>query len=93
LHPRHIDPLLITALADTPVVLVNGARQSGKSTLVQAPSISPAAPRQYLTLDDVVVLNAAKSDPAGFVNGLQGAVTLQLTEIPNLLHLVATRVW
>lgn len=76
MHPRHIAPLLTEALADTPVVLINGARQSGKSTLVQAQSTATGAPRQYLTLDDAVVLNAAKSDPAGFINGLQGAVTL-----------------
>ena len=76
MHPRHIAPLLTDALADTPVVLINGARQSGKSTLVQAQSTATGTPRQYLTLDDAVVLNAAKSDPAGFINGLQGAVTL-----------------
>jgi predicted AAA+ superfamily ATPase len=64
---------------------VNGARQSGKSTLVQAQSISAAVPRQYLTLDDAVVLNAAKSDPAGFIHGLQGAVTLdEVQRAPEL---------
>jgi predicted AAA+ superfamily ATPase len=64
MHPRHIAPLLTDALSDTPVVLVNGARQSGKSTLVQSLAGSAGESRQYLTLDDAVVLNAAKSDPA-----------------------------
>jgi predicted AAA+ superfamily ATPase len=32
---RHITDYLVQALEDTPVVLVNGARQTGKSTLVQ----------------------------------------------------------
>ncbi len=83
MHLRHIAPLLTDALSDTPVVLINGARQSGKSTLAQAQSIG--APRQYLTLDDAVVLNAAKSDPAGFINGLQGAVTLdEVQRVPAL---------
>lgn len=89
MHTRHIAPLLRDALADTPVVLVNGARQTGKSTLVQSlstpaagaagagtPADAPAAPRRYLTLDDTAVLRAAQSDPAGFINGLQGPVTL-----------------
>jgi uncharacterized protein len=76
MHTRHIAPLLGAALSDNPVVLVNGARQSGKSTLVQSPMVQSIAPRQYLTLDDVAVLNAATSDPAGFINGLQGPVTL-----------------
>lgn len=85
MHLRHIAPLLADALLDTPVVLVNGARQSGKSTLVQSQAASTKVPRRYLTLDDTVVLNAAKSDPAGFINGLQGAVTLdEVQRAPEL---------
>ena len=76
MHPRHIAPLLTDALADTPVVLINGARQTGKSTLAEAQSTAAGTPRRHLTLDDAVVFNAAKSDPTGFINGLQGAVTL-----------------
>jgi hypothetical protein len=83
MHPRHIAPLLTDALADTPVVLINGARQSGKSTLAQTQSTG--TPRQYLTLDDAVVLNAAKSDPAGFIDGLQGAGTLdEVQRVPEI---------
>lgn len=84
MHPRHIAPLLADALTDTPVVVLNGARQSGKSTLVQSLA-APVGPRQYLTLDDAVVLNAAKSDPAGFINGLAGPVTLdEVQRAPEL---------
>lgn len=85
MHLRHIAPLLSDALSDTPVVLVNGARQSGKSTLVQSLANPAGAARQYLTLDDAVVLNAARSDPTGFINGLQGAVTLdEVQRVPEL---------
>lgn len=85
MHPRHIAPLLADALSDTPVVLINGARQSGKSTLVQSLADPAKGARQYLTLDDAVVLNAVKSDPAGFINGLQGAVTLdEVQRAPEL---------
>ncbi|MFO1191574.1 MAG: hypothetical protein U1F00_05380 [Rhodoferax sp.] len=45
------------ALADTPVVLLNGARQTGKSTLAQ--TLAARDGRRYLTLDDRVVLAAA----------------------------------
>ncbi|MBU6224966.1 MAG: ATP-binding protein [Burkholderiales bacterium] len=76
MHPRHIAPLVTESLADTPVVVINGARQSGKSTLVQSLTTPGAKPRRYLTLDDSAVLNAAKSDPSGFINGLQGPITL-----------------
>ncbi len=85
MHPRHIASLLADALSDTPVVLINGARQSGKSTLVQMLTTPAETPRRYLTLDDAAVLNAAKSDPAGFINGLQGAVTLdEVQRAPEL---------
>lgn len=85
MHPRHITPLLAEALTDTPVVVLNGARQSGKSTLVQSLAALLLPPRQYLTLDDAVVVNAAKSDPAGFINGLAGPVTLdEVQRAPEL---------
>ena len=56
---RHIAEHLLQALADTPVVLVNGARQTGKSTLVQSAELIEQG-RQYLTFDDPGVLGAAK---------------------------------
>ena len=85
MHPRHIAPLLAESLSDTPVVVINGARQSGKNTLAQGVSADKATSRRYLTLDDAVVLNAAKSDPAGFIQGLQGPVTLdEVQRVPEL---------
>ena len=65
---RHIAPRLREALSDTPVVIINGARQTGKSTLAQ--TLEESAPRRYLTLDDPTTLAAAQSDPAGFIDGL-----------------------
>lgn len=89
MHPRHITPRLHAALQDTPVVVLNGARQSGKSTLAQS-LLGPAASasgsvRRYLTLDDAVVLNAASSDPSGFIQGLPSPVTLdEVQRAPEL---------
>lgn len=83
MFPRHIQPRLTDALADTPVVLLNGARQTGKSTLVQA--LAADAGRRYLTLDDRVVLAAAKNDPTGFIAGLSGPVALdEIQRAPEL---------
>ncbi|MFT4045593.1 MAG: ATP-binding protein [Solimonas sp.] len=64
-HQRWLEIRLHDALADTPVVLLNGARQSGKSTLAQA--AAEAAGGTYLTLDDPTLLAAAASDPVSFV--------------------------
>ncbi len=74
MYKRHIFPLLLDALADTPVTLLNGARQTGKSTLVK--SLSAEHGRRYLTLDDRVTLAAARSDPEGFIAGVNELVTL-----------------
>jgi predicted AAA+ superfamily ATPase len=62
---RALTPLIQEALADTPVVLLLGARQVGKSTLAKA--LLDARPGgRYLTFDDSAVLRAAEADPAGF---------------------------
>jgi hypothetical protein len=83
MYSRHITPLLHEALADTPVVLLNGARQTGKSTLIQA--LAEQQGRRYLTLDDHVTLAAASSDPAGFIAGLPTNVALdEVQRAPDL---------
>lgn len=83
MYDRHIAPLLLEALADTPVVLLNGARQTGKSTLAQ--SLREATPRRYLTLDDHTTLAAARSDPAGFIAALAGPVVIdEIQRAPEL---------
>ena len=65
---RHITSAILKALADTPVVLLTGARQTGKSTLVKAIA-SHHHPARYITLDDFSVLAAVRQDPAGFLAG------------------------
>ncbi len=54
------------ALADMPVVIVTGMRQTGKSTLLQRdPRL---AGREYVSLDDFAQLEAARRDPAAFLD-------------------------
>ena len=67
-----------------PVVLVNGARQTGKTTLVR--SIAAGRPgMRYVTLDDAATLAAAQTDPAGFVEGLgEGVVFDEVQKAPEL---------
>ncbi|MCV2219371.1 ATP-binding protein [Thauera sp. Sel9] len=80
---RHITPQLLEALADTPVVLINGARQTGKSTLAQ--SLREATPRRYLTLDEHTTLAAARSDPSGFITALAGPIAIdEIQRAPEL---------
>jgi predicted AAA+ superfamily ATPase len=67
---RTITPNLLDALKDSPVVLLNGARQVGKSTLVEWLS-SHGHTARYVTLDDAVVLSAVHNNPEGFLAGYQ----------------------
>ena len=85
---RNILGRLTDALADTPAVLVNGARQTGKSTLVQSPEMVGQG-RQYLTFDDPSIMAAAMSDPSGFVAGLETPVTLdEVQHVPELFPVI-----
>src|ERR1039457_251225 len=85
---RNITDHLLQALADTPVVLVNGARQTGKSTLVQSTELAEPG-RQYLTFDDPSILAAAKRDPSGFVSGLNTPVILdEVQHVPEVFPVI-----
>jgi len=85
---RNLISNLLDALADTPAVLVNGARQCGKSFLVQADELA-AQNRQYLTFDDPGILAVAKRDLNGFVAGLKMPVTLdEVQHIPELFPVI-----
>jgi uncharacterized protein len=82
MYPRFIEPKLRAALADTPVVTLNGPRQSGKTTLARKLA---GARRRYLTLDDATVLEAARRDPVGFIRGLDRAIIDEVQRAPELL--------
>ncbi len=72
---------LNTALSDTPVVLIVGARQVGKTTLTQSiPS------KTYLTFDDANTLSIAKRSPQDFIENLSKPVVLdEIQFCPELL--------
>jgi len=70
------------ALSDTPVVLVTGPRQAGKTTLAR----QLATPQmRYLTLDDKLTLLSAKNDPVGLVRDLDTAIIDEVQRAPDLL--------
>jgi uncharacterized protein len=85
---RHATRNILAALADTPVVFVQGPRQSGKTTLVQ--SLAKAGhSAEYLSFDDAAVLGAAQSDPDGFVAGLPPRVILdEVQRVPALFRAI-----
>jgi len=79
---RFVERRAEEALSDTPVVLIVGPRRAGKTTLVRKMG---EAGRTYITLDDQTVLDAAQSDPAGFIRGLNKATIDEIQRAPDLL--------
>ena len=85
MYERFITTEVAAALSDTPVVLLIGARQTGKSTLVKHLS-ERRPPAQTLNFDDLTTLNAAKRDPQGFIAGLSGPVVIdEIQRVPEVL--------
>jgi predicted AAA+ superfamily ATPase len=83
--PRLVGAALSERMRVMPAVVVTGARQTGKSTLVE--HLVPGK-RRYATLDDLDVLDAARRDPEVLV-GVPGPVTLdEVQREPELLRAV-----
>ena len=82
MYPRFVERRAEEALADTPVVLIVGPRRAGKTTLARKMAEEG---RTYITLDDRTVLDAALSDPNGFIRGLDRAIIDEIQRAPNLL--------
>lgn len=91
LYPRGAQTRLEEALVDTPVVLVHGPRQCGKTTLARL--VGDARGYLYVSFDDDVALSAAKSDPVGFVADLPDKVVLdEVQRVPGLFTAIKTAV-
>jgi hypothetical protein len=88
---RALRPVIEAALADTPVVLLSGARQVGKTTLVANLNYSGSV--EILTLDDAATRAAARTDPRAFVQ--RPVDTLVIDEVqlePDLFRAVKAEV-
>ena len=97
LRPRFIESRFAEALEDTPVVLIQGPRQCGKTTFAQmvcAPEFLPghmgrSSPESrgysYVSFDDDVVRAGAEADPMGFISDLPDRVVLdEIQRVPGL---------
>ena len=84
LYPRLLAPRIREALNDTPVVLINGPRQCGKTTLVQL----HGKDMPYFTLDDDNFLSSVRADPAGFIRRIDRAVIDEVQHAPELLRAI-----
>lgn len=83
--PRGIEPEIRDALEHMRIVMLQGPRQSGKSTLVQA-LVGESFPATYVTLDDPITLERALDQPVEFVRNLPEPVIIdEFTRAPELV--------
>lgn len=108
MYSRAISGQLAAARLDTPVCMLAGPRQAGKSTLARLAAQTPpgkpirfanyltsATITRYLTLDDANTLEAARSDPQGLVEQYRSKDWLVLDEVqraPDLLRAIKREV-
>lgn len=90
---RHVLRAVQDAVADTRVIVVLGARQVGKSTLIEQLAKTEGSERPILTLDSQAVREAALTDPAGFVAGLDVPIAIdEVQRAPELMTEIKLRV-
>lgn len=86
---RNILPVLREALQAFRVVVLNGPRQSGKSTV----AMQLAGDASYVSLDEPAVLSAAKADPMRLIQGRTAPVVLdEVQRVGEPLVLAVKRV-
>lgn len=91
LYPRYAETQIAEALADTPVAVIVGPRQSGKSTLAE--QIAAEARAELLSLDDAALRGAANADPTGFIEERQLPLYIdEFQKAPALLDAIKRRV-
>lgn len=87
---RAAAPLVDEALRTMPVVVLMGARQTGKSTLAHMPP--RADTRSYLSLDDFDVLDQARRSPRDLVRRTPELTLNEIQREPDLLLAIKSAV-
>lgn len=83
--PRLVDDALAARLRVMPAVVLTGARQTGKSTLVEKLVLGE---RRYRSLDDFDVRDAARRDPEALLGGDDPLTLDEVQREPGLLTAV-----
>lgn len=82
-RPRAIGPRIERALNVMPVVVITGARQTGKSTLVR--NLPALSEHSYISLDDLQALADARDEPHDFLQRHPRIILDEVQREPSLL--------
>jgi uncharacterized protein len=84
---RNIEQRLEEALSTSPAVLLTGARQTGKTTLVE--EYAAGKSYFYATFDDIISMGLAKRDPKGFIEALhKPAIIDEVQRVPEIFLVI-----
>lgn len=85
LRKRYAQALVEETLEDTPITVIQGARQVGKSTLVR--EVVADRDATVLSLDATAAYNAAQADPDAFVRQSDGLLVIdEVQRAPELVR-------
>jgi len=86
MYRRNLTKSIAEALEDTSVIVLNGARQVGKSTFCKQLLEEGIFNAQLVTMDDPTILAAARKDALGFLEGLGNHIIIdEVQRVPELL--------
>ncbi len=83
---RRLGEVVRRRLDDESVVVLQGPRAVGKSTLLQA--LAASRDREIVDLDDLATRDAARADPALFVRGQAPVLIDEFQHVPELLDAI-----
>ncbi len=82
-YKRNLMDLIQMALEASPILLLTGARQTGKTTIIR--DLAEAKGFKYISFDDLNFLAAARQDPMGFLNNLPRPLILdEIQRVPEI---------
>ena len=92
MYARCLTERLRRLLGVMPAVYLQGARQTGKTTLAKQ-LLEAGVLRDYVSFDDPLVRTAAQRDPVGFVRNLQTGTALDEAQlVPEVMPVLKMRI-
>lgn len=88
---RHLEEKIVKYVNQFPVIVVTGARQSGKSTLLN--HLFKDKDWEYINFDQRGILERVKSDPDLFVKDISSNIIIdEAQKVPELFHSIKWRI-
>ena len=82
-YPRYLKDSLLQSFKVSPVTLLIGPRQTGKTTLMK--EIGEELGMNYITFDTLKQLSAAQEDPEGFIGAISRPVIIdEVQRVPQI---------